>query len=105
MHQDSDSVRYTTDEHGTVVDHAADELALLAAWNCPTKLLPHITFNYTNLEPLEQAVTPLKKLWCVKIMDDTHDPEIFSRQLNVIKTYLKARYRLPDFTEFSEMTT
>ena len=61
MRQDPDSDRYTTDEHGTVVDHAEDELALLAVWKRPTRLLPHITFNYTNLEPLEQAVTPLKK--------------------------------------------
>ena len=29
-------------------------------------------------------------------MDDAHAPEIVSGQLNVIKTYLKARYRLPD---------
>ena len=29
-------------------------------------------------------------------MDDTNAPEVISRQLNVVKTYLKARYRLSD---------
>ena len=29
-------------------------------------------------------------------MDDAHTPEIISGQLNVVKTYLKARYRLSD---------
>ena len=35
-----------------------------------------------------------KKMWCVKLMDDAHAPEIVSGQLNMIKTYLRARYRL-----------
>ena len=29
-------------------------------------------------------------------MDDAHAPEITSRQLNMVKTYLNARYRLSD---------
>ena len=29
-------------------------------------------------------------------MDDAHAPEIVSGQLNMIKTYLKTRYRLSD---------
>ena len=40
--------------------------------------------------------TPLKKIWCVKLMDDAHAPEITSGQFNVVKTYLEARYRLSD---------
>ena len=38
----------------------------------------------------------MKKIWCVKLMDDAHAPEIMSGQMNVVKTYLKARYRLSD---------
>ena len=30
-------------------------------------------------------------------MDDAHAPEVVSGQLNVVKTYLNARYRLSDF--------
>ena len=28
----------------------------------------------TNLEPYVQEATPLKKIWCVKLMDDAHAP-------------------------------
>ena len=96
MHQGPDRDRYTSDEEGTVVDNAADELELIAVSKHPTRLLPHGTVVRTNLEPSVQEATPLKKIWCVKLMDDAHAPEIMSGQLNVIKTYLKARYRLSD---------
>ena len=94
MHRDPDRDRYTSDEEGTVVDNAADELELIAVSKRPTRLLPHGTVVRTNLEPSVQEATPLKKIWCVKLMDDAHAPEIMSGQMNVVKTYLKARYRL-----------
>ena len=96
MHQDPDRDRYTSDEEGTVVDNAADELELIAVSKRPTRLLPHGTVVRTNLEPSVQEATPLKKIWCVKLMDDAHAPEIMSGQMNVVKTYLKVRYRLSD---------
>ena len=96
MHQDPNRDRYTSDEEGTVVDNAADELELIAVSKRPTRLLPHGSVVRTNLEPSLQEATPLKKIWCVKLMDDAHAPEIMSGQLNVIKTYMKARYRLSD---------
>ena len=96
-HQDPDRDRYTSDEEGMVVDNAADELELIAVSKRPTRLLPHGTVVRTNLEPIVQEATPLKKIWCVKLMDDAHAPEIMSGQMNVVKTYLKARYRLSDF--------
>ena len=96
MHQDPDRDRYTSDEEGTVVDNAANELELIAVSKRPTRLLPHGTVVRTNLEPSVQEATPLKKIWCVKLLGDAHAPEIMSGQLNVIKTYLKARYRLSD---------
>ena len=95
-HQDPDRDRYTSDEEGTVVDNAADELELIAVSKRPTRLLPHGTVVRTNLEPSVQEATPLKKIWCVKLMDDAHASEIMSGQMNVVKTYLKARYRLSD---------
>ena len=94
MHQDPDRDRYTSDKEGTVVDNAAEELELIAVSKRPTRLLPHETVFRTNLEPSVQEATPLKKIWCVKLMDDAHAPEVISGQLNVVKTYLKARYRL-----------
>ena len=79
-------------KQGTVVDNAADELELIVVSKCPTRLLPHGTVVRTNLEPSVQEATPLNKIWCVKLMDDAHAPEIMSGQLNMIKTHLKARY-------------
>ena len=96
MHQDPDKDRYTSDEEGTVVDNAADKLELIAVSKRPNRLLPHETVVRSNLEPSVQEATPLKNIWCVKLMDDAHAPEIISGQLNVVKTYLKARYRLSD---------
>ena len=79
-----------------MIANAADELELIAVSKRPTRLLPHGTVVCTNLEPSVQEATPLKKIWCVKLMDDAHAPEIMSGQMNVVKTYLKARYRLSD---------
>ena len=96
MLQDQDRDRYTSDEEGAVVDNAAEELELIAVSKRPTRLLPHGTVVRTNLKPSVQEATPLKKIWCVKLMDDAHAPEVISGQLIVIKTYPKARYRLSD---------
>ena len=95
MHQDPDRDRYTSDEEVTLVVNTADELELIAVSKRPTILLPHGTVVRTNLETSVQEATPLKKIWCVKLMDDAHTP-IISGQLNVVKTYLKTRYRLSD---------
>ena len=92
LHQDPDRDSYTSNEEGTVVDNAADELKLIAVSKRPTRLLPHGTVVRTSLEPSVQEAISLKKIRCVKLMDDAHAPEIISGQLNVVKTYLKARY-------------
>ena len=96
IHQDPDRDRYTSDEEGTVVDNAADELELIAVSKRPTRLLPHDAVVRTNLEPSVQEAPHLKKIWCVKLLDDAHAPEAMSGQLNVVKTHLKAKYRLSD---------
>ena len=62
MHQDPDRDRYTSDEKGTVVDNAADELELIAVSKRPTRLVPHGTVVRTNLEPSVQKATPLKNI-------------------------------------------
>ena len=63
MHQDPDRDWFTSDEEGTVVDNAADELELIAVIKRPTRLLSHGTVVRTNLEPSIQEATPLKKIW------------------------------------------
>ena len=47
----------------------------------------------------------MKKIWCVKVIDDAHAPEIMIRQLNQVKTYLKARYRLSDLLRAQQNDT
>ena len=49
MHQDPDRDRYTSDEEGTVIDKAADELELIALLKSHSRLLPHATVIRTNL--------------------------------------------------------
>ena len=78
------------------MDNAADDLELIAVSKRPTRLVPHGTVVCTNLEPSVHEATTWKRTWCVKLMYDAHVPEIISGQLNVVKTYLKARYRLSD---------
>ena len=65
MHQDPERDRYTSDEKGTVVDKATDELAMIAVPKRTTRVLPHDTVVRTKLEPSVQEATPMKKIWCV----------------------------------------
>ena len=83
MHQDPDRDQYTSDEEGTVVENAEDELELIAVSKRSSNLLPHATVVHTNLEPSVQKATPLRKILCDKLMDDAHTPEVVSGQLNV----------------------
>ena len=78
IYQEQERDRYTSDEEGTLVDNAANELELIAVSKRPARLLPHGTVVRTNLEPYVQEATLLKKIWCVKLMDDAHAPEIIS---------------------------
>ena len=96
MHQDAYRDRYSSGEKGTILDHAANDLDLIAVSKRPTRLLPHATVVCTNFKPLKQEAATLKKFWCVNLMDGDQAPKIFRGQLNAIKTYLKARYRLSD---------
>ena len=50
----------------------------------------------THLQPFRQETEPLSKIWCVKMTDDTHQPDETNSLLRVMRTYLKARYRLSD---------
>ena len=75
MHQDPDKNRVTFDEEGTLADNAANELELIARTKRSTRLLPHATVVLTNLEPSVQEATLLKKIWCVKLLDDAHVPD------------------------------
>ena len=59
-------------------------------------LLPQKEVVRTDLQPFKQETQPLAKIWCVKMEEDTHQPNELNSQMRVMKTYLKARYRLSD---------
>ena len=95
VHQDPDSYRYLV-HHGRVFDNAVDDLEAIAVSKRSLSLLPQKEVVRTDLQPFKQETEPLSKIWCVKMEDDAHQPDELGSQLTVMKTYLKARYRLSD---------
>ena len=59
-------------------------------------LLPQKGVVRTDLQPFKQETQPLAKIWCIKMEEDTHQPNEVNSQMRVLKTYLNARYRFSD---------
>ena len=95
VYQDPDSDRYLIPSE-RVFDNAADDLETIAVSKRSISLLPQKAVVRTDLLPFEQETQPLAKVWCVKMEEDTHQPNELNSQMRVMKTYLKARYRLSD---------
>ena len=95
VHQDPDSDRYLIPSE-RVFDNAADDLETIAVSKRSISLLPQKEVVRTDLQPFQQETQPLVKIWCVKMEEDTHQPNELNSQMRVMKTYLKARYRLSD---------
>ena len=80
-----------------VFDNAADDLETIAVSKRSKRASrPQKEVVRTDLQPFKQETQPLAKIWCVKIEEDTHQPNEMNSQMRVMKTYLKARYRLLD---------
>ena len=79
-----------------VFDNAADDLETIAVSKRSMSLLPQKEAVRTDLQPFQQETQPLAKIWCVKMEEDTYQPNELNSQMRVMKTYLKARYRLSD---------
>ena len=95
VYQDPDSDRYLLPGE-TVFDNAADDLETLAVSRRSMSLLPQKEVVRTDLQPFRQETEQLAEVWCVKMEEDTHQPDKMNSQLRVMKTYLKVRYRLSD---------
>ena len=95
VYQDPDSDRYLIPSE-RVFDNAADDLETKAVSKRSISLLPQKEVVRTDLQPFKQETQPLAKIWCVKMEEDTHQPNELNSQMRVMKTYLKARYRLSD---------
>ena len=94
-YQDPDSDRYLIPSE-RVCDNAADDLETIAVSKRSISLLPQKEVVRTDLQPFKQETQPLAKIWCVKMEEDTHQPNELNSQMRVMKRYLKARYRLSD---------
>ena len=88
VYQDPDSDRYLLRSE-SIFDNAADDLETIAVSKRSMSLLP-------QKEVVRQETEPLVKIWCVKMEDDTHQPDETNSHLRVMKTYLNARYRLSE---------
>ena len=95
VYQDPDSDRYLIPGE-RVFDNAADDLETIAVSKRSMSLLPQKEVVRTDLQTFEQETQPLAKIWCVKMEEDTHQPNELNSQMRVMKTFLKARYRLSD---------
>ena len=95
VYQDPDSDCYLIPSE-RVFDNVADDLETIAVSKRSMSLLPQKEVVRTDLQPFKQGKQPLAKIWCVKMEEDTHQPNELNSQMRVMKTYLKARYRLSD---------
>ena len=96
VYQDPDSDCYLIPSE-RIFDNAADDLESIAVSKRSISLSPQKEVVRTDLQPFKQETQPLAKIWCVKMEEDTHQPNELNSQMRVMKTYLKARYRLSNF--------
>ena len=87
LYQDPDNDRYLI---------PADDLETIAVSKRSISLLPQKEIFRTDLQPFRQETQPLATIWCVKMEDDPHQPNELNSHMRVMKTYLRARYRLSD---------
>ena len=92
VYQDHDSDRplFLSEK---VFNNTVDDLEMIAVSRSLMRLLPQKEAVRIDLQPFKQETVPLAKIWRVKMEDDAHE---LNSHLRVIKTYLKARYRLSD---------
>ena len=95
VYQGPDSDRYLIPSE-RVFDNAAVDLETIAVSKRSISLLPQKEVVRTDLQPFKQATQPFSKIWCVKMEEDTDQPNEMNSQMRVMKTFLKARYRLSD---------
>ena len=85
VYQDPDSDRYLIPSE-RFFDNAAYDLETIAVWKRSISLLPQKEVVRTDLQPFKQETQPLAKIWCVKMEEDTHQPNEMNSQMRVMKT-------------------
>ena len=84
VYQDPDSDRYLI-QGERVFDKAADDLETIAVSKCTICLFPQKEVVRTDFQPFEQETQPLAKTCCVKMEEDTHQPNELNSQMRVMK--------------------
>ena len=88
-YQDPDSDRFLIPGE-RVFDNAADDILETTSVSKRSRsLLPQKEVVRTDLQPFEQEPQPLAMIWCVKMEEDTHQPNELNSQMRVMKTYLE----------------
>ena len=103
VYQDPDSECYLIPGE-RVFDNAADDLEIIAVSKRSISLLPQKEVVRIDLQPFKQGTQSLAKNWCVKMEDDTHQPDERNCQMRVMKTYLKGDTDSRTDKEHREMT-
>ena len=80
MYQDPGSDRYLIPSE-RVFDNAADDLETIAVSKRSISLLPQKEVVRTDLQPFKQETQPLATIWCVKMEEDTHEPNTHTQLL------------------------
>ena len=89
VNQDPDSDRYLIPDE-RVFDSAADDLETIAVSKRSMSLLPQKEVLRTDLQPFKQETSRWRRLDACIVLNELNS------QMRVMKTYLKARYRLSD---------
>ena len=83
IYHDPDSDRYLIPGE-RVFDNAAVDLETIAVSKRSMSLLPQKEVVRSDLQPFEQEKQPLAKIWCIKMEEDTHQPNELNSQMRVM---------------------
>ena len=75
--------------------YGGEELEKISVSRKPFRELSYKSNIRTNLEP-EDDIEILRRIVCVKLKDDIHNPGELNGQMMALKEHVKARYRLSD---------
>ena len=92
VYQDPDSDRYLIPSE-RVFDNVADDLETIAVSKRSISLLPQKEVARTDLQPFKQETQLLAKIWCVKMEEDTHQPNELNSQMRVHEDVLEGEIK------------
>ena len=95
VYQDTDSDRHLFPSE-KIFDNVTDDLEMIAVSKQSISFLPQKEADRTDHQPFNQETEPLATILCVKMEDDAHQPDELNSHLRVMKSFLKARYRLKE---------